>query len=128
MFRTLSQPIGVCLILIAACSSIDGFAANPKLPPTKNPVSASLVCVDTVANTGSVDALSSIAIQAPACDDGYTIVSGGCASSNPTAIYINEIDTNQYGFACEFVSNSSATETVSAYGHCCSVEVKIKRP
>jgi hypothetical protein len=128
MFRTLLQPIGVCLTLIAACSSTEGFAANSTEARVKNPVSTSLVCVDTATNTGNVDANSSIAIQAPACDDGYTIVSGGCASSNPTAMFINEIDTNQYGFGCEFVSNSSAPETVSAYGHCCRVEVKINLP
>ena len=128
MYRTSLKPIAACLFVVVSCWAIPAFAGNSVPRQLKNPVSASLVCVETAANTGNVDAFSSIAIDAPACDDGYTIVSGGCASSNPTAMYINEIDTNQYGFGCEFVSNSSAPETVTAYGHCCRVDVKIKLP
>ena len=127
MFTTLSRRICMCAILIAACAPIAGIAATAT-NKLKNPISAKLVCVETATNTGEVPAHSSIAIQAPACEGDATIVSGGCASSNPTALYINEIDTNQFGFGCEFVSSSDSAETVSAYGRCCRVDVKIQLP
>jgi hypothetical protein len=128
MFKNFSRSTGMCLLLVAVCTSSGAFAAGATTEKPKNPVSATLVCVETASSTGSVGAHSSIAIDAPACDAGYTIVSGGCGSSNPPAMYISEIDTNQYGFGCEFVSNSDNTESVAAYGHCCRVDVKIKLP
>jgi len=127
MFTSLSLRICTCAVLIAVCAPFEGIAATAT-SNLKNPISAKLVCVETTTNTGEVPAHSSIAIQAPACEGGATIVSGGCASSNPTALYINEIDTNQFGFGCEFVSSSDNTETVSAYGRCCHVDLKIQLP
>jgi hypothetical protein len=79
--------------------------------------------VETPVNTGEVPAHSSIAIEAPACDAGFTIVSGGCNSSNPPQLLIHAIDTNVNGFGCSFISSSDSTEVVTAYGHCCRVEL-----
>ena len=97
MRKSLLQMIYATVSIALCCVPVQVFAGNGVSQSAKNLVSANLVCVETATNTGSVGAYSSIAIDAPACDAGYTIVSGGCASSNPTAMYINEIDTNQYG-------------------------------
>jgi len=84
--------------------------------------SVALSCMETTTNVGIVPANSSIAIQAPACPADYTVVSGGCSSSNPPLLFIASVDTNVNGYGCSFISSSLAPESVSAYARCCTVK------
>ena len=111
--------LGIAVAVVA--TSFSAVGADKSTPQQG---SVSFVCTETGNNMITVPAETGVAIDAPACPAGYTIVSGGCGSSNPPAMSITEIDTNIDGFGCEFSSNSPQQESVWAYGHCCKVEVK----